>query len=127
MIQGPGAVVGREVREQVHHAGLDGQSRPPPRLPVTGPEIEPDAERLGGFLSRIEEGDHGLGDDERQTVLQPLPQTLALVRPQVPARGHIQPNLAAPNLDGEGADVVGPAVEGSTGGEIEACVVPVAG
>ena len=58
---------------------------------------------------------------------RPSRSRLCLVGRRVFPRRRVHPHLAVASLRGEGADVVGPEVEGAAGGQVEAGVVPVTG
>ena len=127
MVESPWSILGSQVRQEVHHTGVHGQPLPPPRLPVSGAELQPNAEWLGGVFSGAEQPDGRFGHDQRDVALQPISQTLAQVRRTVLPRREINPYLTVSNLNGEHACLVGKLVEGSTALEVEAGVMPVAG
>jgi hypothetical protein len=104
-----------------------GQTLPPPRSPVSGAELQPNAEWLGGIFSAAQQPDGRLGHDQRDVSLQPISQALAQVRRTVLPRREINPYLTVSNLDGEHACLVSKLVEGSAALEVEAGVMPVAG
>ena len=127
MVGGARPVPGVELGQQVHHAGVDRQARPPARLPVARPEVEARAERPGRGLTAFEEPDDRLGQDQGDVALEAVPQPPLSVGRRVFPRRRVHPHLAVASLRGEGADVVGPEVEGAAGGQVEAGVVPVTG
>ena len=127
MVGGARPVPGVELGQQVHHAGVDGQALPPAGLPVARPEVEARAERPGRGLTAFEEPDDRLGQDQGDVALEAVPQPPLPVGRRVFPRRRVHPHLAVANLRGEGADVVGPEVEGAAGGQVEAGVVPVTG
>ena len=127
MVEGPWSVLGSQVRQEVHHAGVHGQSLPPPRPPVSAAELQPDAERFGGIFPAAEQPDGRLGHDQRDVALQPISQALAQVSRTVLPRREIDPYLAVSDLHRKDARLVGKLVEGSAALEVEAGVMPVAG
>jgi hypothetical protein len=127
VIESTGAVFRIEMREQVRHAGEDREALAPAVPTATGAELESHAKRTGRVLTPVEQQDDGLCKNEREVLFQSFTHAHALVRLEVIPTGHVHPDLVASNLDREDADIVGPWVEGSATGQVEAGVVPVAG
>ena len=115
------------MRQEVHHAGVYGQSLPPPRPPVSAAELQSNAERFGGIFPAAQQPNGRLGHDQRDVVLQPISQALAQIRRTVLPRREINPYLTVSDLDREYACLVGKQVEGSTALEVKAGVMPVTG
>ena len=115
------------MRQQVHHAGQDGEAGPPAVALVARPELDPDAERLARVCAAFDERNGGLGDDEREVLLQAGAQAAAMMGQFVAVVAQVDPDVAVDDLGREGRYVVRPQVEGAAGGQVEAGVMPVAG
>src|SRR5918993_3356382 len=127
MVESPWPVLGSQVRQKVHHAGVHGQSLPPSRSAVSAAKLQPNAKRFGGIFPAAQQPDGRLGHDQRDVALQPIPQALAQVRRTVLSRREINPYLVVSDLHRKDARLVSKLVEGSTALEVEAGVMPVAG
>src|SRR5690349_10848260 len=112
-----------QIRERSQHR----QTLAPASRPMPGAEEKPDAERLGDLLAALDQRDDRLGQDQRQVVLEPLPQATALIRASVRTRADVYPDLGLADLDRISTDVVCPGIESAAAAQIESSVVPVAG
>jgi hypothetical protein len=127
VVEGARAVLRREVRQEVNHAGVHGQPLTPSRSPVANTEVEPGAERLGGVFTFAKQADGRLGQNQRDVSLQPILEALTPVGQRVFPWSEIHPHLAVTDLHREYACLVGELVECTTALQVEAGVVPVAG
>jgi len=128
VIQGARAVVMVQAGQDVHQAGEDGQALAPARLAVGRAKLQADAERVNRVAAlALQQGDHGLGDDQRQVALQPVAQAVAGVLAGVGRRGDVHPDRAVARLGRVDARVIRPEVERPAAGQVKAGVMPVAG
>src|SRR5262249_24389538 len=127
VIQRARAVFCFEVREQIHHAGVYGETLSPPSLPVMHSELETDSEGLGRIHASLEQRDHALGDDQRDVALEPISQPLALMGERIYTRLQVYPHFVAADLNRIDAHIVGPQVEGSAARQVEPRVMPMTG
>ena len=127
MEQGAGVLLRWQVRQQIHHAGEDRQAGPPAVALVAGAEFQPDAEGLARVGAAFDERNGGLGNDQREVLLQAVAQAAAVVGQFVAVAAQINPDVAVDHGRWERRHVVGPQVEGAAGRHVEARVMPVAG
>ncbi len=127
VIEGGGALVTLQPREQVHQARERRQPTEPAATPPQRAELEPGAKGVGAAGVSLGEPDRRLGENERDVPPQPVVQALPLVRERVHRRRQIDVDVVALDLHREPAQVVRPLVERATGAQVEARVVPVAG
>src|SRR5262249_48134297 len=103
------------------------QSSTPTRSATDDAELEAGAEGIDAGGIRLGQGDGRLRENQGDVPLEPVLQSLSLVRSRVAARTEIDVDLVAANLDRKPAEIVRPLVERATGAQVEASVVPVAG
>ena len=120
-------LVGRvEVVEHIRHRREHGEPGPPARLAVPGAEVDAGAHDVAGRDVGVEQPEDGLGDDQRDALLQSLLQAVHQVaRPVGPSvEDHGDPAII--NLDRVCPDVVSPRIERAARAQVEAGVVPMA-
>ena len=111
----------------VGETGQHGEPLPPAGFAIARAEGQPGAEGLTGAPRIIHQAEHRLGHDQRDLLLQPHFQPVALARESIGRRREVDPDRAVPHLDRIGRHVVGPQVEAAAAGQVEAGVMPVAG
>ena len=119
-------VGGVEVGQDVGHGGEHREPGPPAGLAVAGAEAHARPHDGLGRHAGVEEGEHGLGHDQRDALLQPLLEAVLHLAEPVGLGWDDDHDPVALDLDGVGPHVVGPGVERAAGPEVEAGVVPVA-
>ena len=120
-------VVLLEVGQQIGHRHEHREPGAPPRLPVRGAEVDAGPHDLDRVDAGTQKPEHGLGDDQREPVLQPVLQAGSQVLDPVTVRPGCHHDVAVLDRHVEGAGVVGEEVERATRGEVETRVMPVAG
>ena len=125
--RGAGAVFGREVRQQAHHAAQDGQTLSPSGLAIGRAEFQPDAEGFSRVCAGFQQTDDRLGDHQRNIAFQAITQTTPQMFTHISARRDIDPNLAIADFYWKSAYIVGKLVECAAAGEVKAGVMPVTG
>ncbi|MEZ4635997.1 MAG: hypothetical protein R2856_13710 [Caldilineaceae bacterium] len=95
--------------------------------PIPCAERHTGQERANRVVGVVHQGEHRLGDDQRQVALQPIVEALTLAIQRILARAQIHVDVAVAHGHGIGGDVVGPEIEGAAGTQIEAGVVPMTG
>src|SRR5215213_7376891 len=98
MAESPWSILGRQVKQEVHHAGVHGQSLPPPRSPVSAAELKPDAESLGGIFPAGQQLVFLLCSFYRVVALLPFSQSLVHISCTVLPRRDFNPFLFVSNL-----------------------------
>ncbi len=121
-------VVGRiEVGQHVGHRREHGEPGAPARLPIARPEVHAGAHDVARRHGIVEQTEHGLGDDQRDALLQSLLQAMQQVARPVALGFDDDGHPTVFDLDRVGPHVVGPRIQRAARAQIEAGVVPVAG
>ena len=125
-----GAVSRVETGQDVRHRCQHGQAGAPPGGPVAYSEGHAGAGRRdSGWLGaeHVRQAQYGLGDDQRQPLLEALFQAAQVPAGRVRLGPQHDEHVAVLHLHAVGADVVGERVEGAARDQVKAGVVPVAG
>ena len=128
MHEGQAKVVRIEGRQDIGHGGEDRQTCPPTCCPIGNPEGHAGPQGGGRTLARtqhLDETEHGLGRDQRQALLQAFLEPAEMVGGGVGDRTKDHDHVVTVDLDVVGPYVVGEGVEGPTGCQVEAGMVPV--
>ena len=105
-------VVGRiEVGQHVGHRGEHREPGAPARLAVAGAEVHAGAHDVARRHAVVEQAEHGLGDDERDALLQALLQATQQVAGAVALGLDDDGHPTVVDLDRVGPHVVGPRIE----------------
>ena len=97
------AIVPIEIGEEVGHRNERGESAAPTGIAVARAELDAGPYDLARFDPRVEQPEHRLGDDERDVLFEPLPQSALEVRDHVGVRAGADDHVVAADLDVEAA------------------------
>ena len=103
---------------------------PHPAERLARPKATPVAQGGGGAVDRAEDVDepqHRFGQHQGQALLEPFLEPAKVVSGRVGDRPEDHDHVVAVELDVVGPDVVGEGIEGPSGGQVEAGVVPMTG
>ena len=128
LVQRPLPVILVQLRKDVGHAGQHAHGRAPSIGRVFSAEPGPDAKSHAVVAASRLKAKDCLGDYQPDIVLHTVLETGRPMRYLIPRRGlRVNPDYAVGYAYRIAADVVGEGIEGAAAGQIEPCVMPVAG
>ncbi len=125
-----GTVLWRQRREHVGHRRQHAEPGTPTLLPVQQAEVGPFAHGRHGPLlgaEQLHEAEHRFGNDKGEALLEALREPAKVVPGGIVLAPQDHEDVGTVDLDVVCPHVVGEGVERPPRGEVEACVVPVAG